>query len=129
MRRLAVTAVAIVAALSCSADLRADVVIGTVTVGNPGNADDTWGDGYGGVDYVYNIGTFEVTAGQYTEFLNAVAVTDTYELWSPGMWDTDGCHIWRSGSSGSYTYFFDACNGWVLVWGSWSATWQYALSN
>ena len=29
----------------------------------------------GAVDYTYNIGKYEVTAGQYTEFLNAVATT------------------------------------------------------
>jgi hypothetical protein len=32
-------------------------------------------------------------------------------------------------ASGRHTYFFEACNGWTLVFGSWSATWQYALSN
>jgi hypothetical protein len=36
-------------------------------VGNPGNADDTHGDGYGGVGYEYRIGKFEVTAGQYAD--------------------------------------------------------------
>ena len=55
-----------------------------VTVGNPGNAADS--TGYGAVDHVYQIGKFEVTAGQYTEFLNAVAATDTYGLYSTLMW-------------------------------------------
>jgi formylglycine-generating enzyme required for sulfatase activity len=81
------------------------VVIDTVTVGNPGNANDTHGDGYGGVAYTYNIGKYEVTAGQYTEFLNAVAATDTYGLYNSFMWpNTYGCKIERAGSSGSYTY-------------------------
>ena len=81
-----------------------------VTVGNPSNAADTevMGDGttgYGAVAYVYNIGKFEVTAGQYTEFLNAVAADDTYSLYNTSMWlSTSGCKIERSGSSGSYTY-------------------------
>ena len=78
-----------------------------VTVGNPGNTADTRYDatGYGSVDYVYQIGKYEVTAGQYTEFLNAVATTDTYGLYNANMWsDTLGCKIRRSGSSGSYTY-------------------------
>jgi MYXO-CTERM domain-containing protein len=46
-----------------------------------------------------------VTAGQYTEFLNAVAATDTYGLYDMNM-DSSyvGCKIQRSGSSGSYTY-------------------------
>ena len=47
------------------------VSIDWVTVGNPGNANDD--TGYGGVSDVYQISTYEVTAGQYTEFLNAVA--------------------------------------------------------
>ena len=56
------------------------VVIDTVPVGNAGNAADT--TGYGSVAYTYNIGKYEVTAGQYTAFLNAVAATDTYALYN-----------------------------------------------
>jgi formylglycine-generating enzyme required for sulfatase activity len=57
---------------------------------------------------VYNVGKYEVTAGQYTEFLNTVAETDTYGLYSTNMWSsTFGCKIQRSGSSGSYTYNVD----------------------
>jgi formylglycine-generating enzyme len=41
-----------------------------VTVGNAGNANDT--TGYGGVAYEYRIGKYDVTIGQYTEFLNFV---------------------------------------------------------
>jgi len=59
----------------------------------------------GAVDYVYRIGKFEVTTGQYTEFLNAVAATDTYGLYNTDMWsDSFGCRIERTGSAGSYTY-------------------------
>jgi sulfatase modifying factor 1 len=94
---------------------QASVVIETVSVGNPGNAGENSGEsdpgGYGpgricgAVDYTYNIGKYEVTAGQYTEFLNAVADTDTYGLYSASMWSGDyGCKIERSGASGSYTY-------------------------
>jgi formylglycine-generating enzyme len=87
------------------------VVMETVTVGNPGNP----GDGqppnpvFGAVGYVYSIANHEVTAGQYTEFLNAVAATDDYGLYNPKM-DTDlfpawnGCNIKRHGSPGGYTY-------------------------
>ncbi len=91
-----------------------DMVIDTVPVGNPGNDGELSGAGAGGsgpdricgaVDYAFNIGTFEVTARQYTEFLNAVADTDAYGLYNTGMWlETSGCKIRRSGSSGSYTY-------------------------
>jgi len=54
-----------------------------VTVGDPGNPGQLSGQsapgGYGydricgSVGYIYRIGKYEVTAGQYCEFLNAVA--------------------------------------------------------
>jgi len=86
------------------------VDIETVPVGNPGNAPDTryTTAGHGAVDYTYSIGKYEVTAGQYCAFLNAVAATDTYDLYNPYMWDDPwadfGCRIQRHGTSGSYTY-------------------------
>jgi len=63
----------------------------TVPVGDPGNVADTAAHsgnsaGQGAVAYNYNIGKYEVTAGQYTEFLNAVAKTDTYGLYNANMW-------------------------------------------
>jgi formylglycine-generating enzyme required for sulfatase activity len=87
----------------------AEVEIVTVAIGNPGNAPDTRyaTPGIGGVDYIYEIGKFEITAGQYCTFLNAVAASDPYELYSTSM-DTTinayGCNILRSGLYGSYTY-------------------------
>ena len=91
--------------LALSASAAHAVTIETVPVGNLGNADDAHGDGYGGVSYAYNIGTYEVMAGQYAEFLNAVAKTDAYGLYNAYMWLTDeGCKIQQSGSSGSFTY-------------------------
>jgi formylglycine-generating enzyme required for sulfatase activity len=75
-----------------------------VTVGNPGNVAD--GTGYGAVSYTYRIGKFEVTAAQYTEFLNAVAsTTDDYGLYSPNMWSSfDGCKIQRTPVAGGYRF-------------------------
>ncbi len=87
------------------------VNIETVPVGNPGNAPDTRyaTPGYGSVGYIYNIGKYEVTAGQYCEFLNKVAAMDTYGLYNPDMANTQvGSGISRSGSSGSYLYSVDA---------------------
>jgi formylglycine-generating enzyme required for sulfatase activity len=46
-----------------------------VTVGNPGNANDTGGTNNGAVAYSYQIGKYDVTIGQYTAFLNAVDPT------------------------------------------------------
>jgi hypothetical protein len=45
------------------------VDIAEVTVGNPGNAGDSRYGGYGGVSYTFEMGKYEITAGQYTEFL------------------------------------------------------------
>jgi sulfatase modifying factor 1 len=104
--------VAVVAAMVLLATGAAQaVVIDTVTMGNPGNAADTRyaTPGYGRVAYEYNIGKYEVTAGQYKEFLNAVAATDTYGLYNTSMSRTDyGSGIMRSGSSGNYAYSVDA---------------------
>jgi formylglycine-generating enzyme required for sulfatase activity len=82
------------------------VTISTVPVGDVGNPNDpATGNLYGGVDYAYNIGTYEVTVGQYTAFLNAVAATDTNALYNPSMaTNLNIAGISRSGASGSYTY-------------------------
>jgi formylglycine-generating enzyme len=151
---LAVTVVLVLAVGSAQADVfnmggTRDPVTGTwtglasldfVTVGDPGNA------GYipfsaenptaalWSVGYTYNIGKYEVTAGQYTEFLNAKAKSDPYGLYGPAMaYDGYygygnyggfcGCNITQSGTPGDYTYsvaaeranrpvncsFWDAC--------------------
>lgn len=95
-----------VAVLARGAEIApAGVFIEWVTVGNPGNADDIHGDGYGSVGEVYQIGKYEVTAGQYAEFLNAVAADDPYGLYNESMWTDDyGCKIQRSGGPGGYSY-------------------------
>lgn len=79
------------------------VTIDWVTVGDPGNAADT--TGYGAVNYEYRIGKYEVTIGQYAEFLNAAAKSDPYGLWNSSMQvNLNIAGISRSGSSGDYTY-------------------------
>jgi len=79
-----------------------------VTVGNPGNAADTRYEspGYGAVAYTFNMGKFEVTAGQYTLFLNAVAKTDTYGLYNGHMGNIShgGCNIQQTGSWDNQSY-------------------------
>ena len=55
---------------------QADVSMAFVTVGNPGNAADQNYNGFGNfgsVPYVYQMGKYDVTVGQYCQFLNAVA--------------------------------------------------------
>jgi formylglycine-generating enzyme required for sulfatase activity len=77
-----------------------------VTVGDPGNQPDMrHGLSTGSVSNVYAIGKYEITAGQYCQFLNAVAATDIYGLYNTNMWSNSyGCHIQRSGSQNHYQY-------------------------
>jgi formylglycine-generating enzyme len=83
---------------------KALITMDVVQVGNAGNAADP-ATGYGSVAYNYAIGKYDVTIGQYTSFLNAVAATDTYGLYQPAMGtDLNVAGIARSGSVGSYTY-------------------------
>jgi formylglycine-generating enzyme len=89
-----------------AAGMASAVIIETVPVGNLNNAaDSNTGNLYGSVDHAYNIGKYEVTAGQYCEFLNAKAKSDPYGLYDTYMsYHSWGCRIQRAGTSGSYTY-------------------------
>jgi len=90
------------------------ITIPTVPVGNAGNGGELSGLGAGGygpnatvgaVAYNYRIGTTEVTVGQYTDFLNAVADTDTYALYDASIaTNLNVAGIARTGASGSYAY-------------------------
>ena len=104
--RLGGMAAMLAAVLVLASVTSAQITIETVSVGNPGNPKDpATGNLYGQVNYAYNIGKYEVTAGQYTAFLNAVAKTDTYGLYNTNMSSTtSGSGIVRSGSPGSYSY-------------------------
>ncbi len=79
------------------------VAIEWVTVGNSGNSSDPE-TGTGGVAYEYRIGRYEVTNEQYAEFLNAVAGSDTYDLYRVEMGTDPRGGITRLGSPGAYTY-------------------------
>ncbi len=89
----------------------------TIDVGNIANGGELSGAGAGGagpnricgaVDYAYSMAKFEITAAQYVEFLNAVAATDSYGLYTTEMWSNDvGCKIDRQGTAGSYSYVVD----------------------
>jgi len=81
----------------------APVVIDTVPIRDAGNTTDT--TGFGKVLYDYRIGRFEITIGQYVEFLNAVAATDTHGLYSVAMASASpSAGVSRSGTAGSYRY-------------------------
>lgn len=108
-KKLAIVAAFAVVVLTCISYARAEVVIDTVTVGDPGNTPDDeimsqdGTTGYGSVDYEYRIGKSEVTNDQYAEFLNAVAASDPHSLYDTDMSFGYG-GIARSGSDGSFTY-------------------------
>lgn len=103
-RFVGTAAFAVILGLAAAPAARAQISLATVPIGNAGNAADA-GTGRGAVNYDFAMGKFEVTINQYTAFLNAVARTDTYNLWSSQMSappPTRG--ISRSGSAGSYSY-------------------------
>jgi formylglycine-generating enzyme required for sulfatase activity len=116
MKKLITICAVVVTILAISG--AAQAAMDFVTVGNPGNTGElSGGPGYGfapqvtvgAVGYDYKMGKYEVTAGQYTEFLNAVAsTTDPYGLYNTRMGQAGyaymGCNIQRSGSSGNYNY-------------------------
>jgi formylglycine-generating enzyme required for sulfatase activity len=88
----------------------AQVTVAWSCVGNPGNAPDTavmadGTTGYGSVPYAYNIGTYDVTVGQYVEFLNAKDPTgaDPLGLYNSGMVDPTfgGINYSSSAASGN----------------------------
>ena len=103
MPRVAALVVALLPSLAVPA--RA-VTIDWVTVGDPGNTADTTGspNPAGAVATSFQIMKYEWTNSQYTDFLNSVAVTDTYSLYNANMGSNARGGITQSGASGSYTY-------------------------
>ena len=77
----------------------------TVIVGDPDNPP-ALSSYSGDVDYVYQMGKYEVTYSQYAAFLSAVATSDTYNLYNPAM----APGISRTGVNGSYEYLLNS--GW-----------------
>jgi formylglycine-generating enzyme required for sulfatase activity len=109
--RLLVAAALLASAVSAQADVlnmpAGQTSLKFVTVGDPGNPPDpATGSQYGSVGYTYQMGEFDVTVGQYCQFLNAVAKTsDPYGLYYSGMaTDLPTIAITQSGSSGNYSY-------------------------
>jgi len=91
-------------ALFSMPESEAAVLIDTVYIGNVGNAPDPTTT-LGSVNYEYSLGKYEVTIGQYTEFLNSVAKIDTYSLFVADMdSNLNIAGIARSGSSGNFSY-------------------------
>lgn len=75
-------------------------------VGHPGNDPDLDHEGrgrFGSVAYSYEITTRQITLGQYSRFLEAVARHDEHGLYHPHLGGSPGGII-RSGSPGSHRY-------------------------
>jgi formylglycine-generating enzyme required for sulfatase activity len=105
MTRLMIFALAAMSFARCATAIS----IPTVPIANPGNPVDTRSvDGdhqaVGSVSYAFQMGQTEVTNAQYVPFLNAVAATDNYGLYSTLMGSETWGGIVRSGAPGSYTY-------------------------
>ncbi len=81
------------------------VNIALVPVGDAGNVADP-ATNYGAVAYPYSMGEYDVTMGQYTAFLNAVATSgDPYGLWTVSMSSATPTYgITRATTSGSFSY-------------------------
>jgi formylglycine-generating enzyme len=95
-------AVALLAPLSASATVL-PVTMAWSPVGNPGNAANPL-DGYGAVNYSYNIGTYDVTCSQYVAFLNANDPTGADPV---GVYSS----IMSNPSNGGVEYNSGAANG------------------
>ncbi len=84
------------------------VTIDLVPVGNPSNAPMKYLTAVMLVLWIHlQIGKYEITAGQYCEFLNSVAKEDPYGLYNVNMdMNTNefGCNIKRYGTPGNYSY-------------------------
>ncbi len=103
---------AVLAGIALVTPALAEVNIDYVTVGNAGTANDAATSSvYGAVAYVYQIARNETTISQYAEFLNAVAKTDTYSLYSTNMTTSYINGIARSGVSGTYIYTVNPGSG------------------
>lgn len=71
-------------------------------VGDINNSADS--KGYGAVSYTYYMNKYHLTNDEYAVFLNAIAKTDTYSVYSTSMNTDVRAGLIRSGSSGNYVY-------------------------
>ena len=91
------------------------IFIPMVEVANPGNKKDP-ATLVGSVAYAFSIAKFDITIGQYTTFLNAVAKSDPNGLYNSKMTtDLQVSGIIRSGCSGDYSYTVAPPNGPVQI--------------
>jgi formylglycine-generating enzyme required for sulfatase activity len=118
---VAILSLAILAEISLPASAASSVggvFIDYVTVGNVGNSATT--AGWGSVAHEYKIAKYETTVGQYCEFLNSVAKSDPYQLYTSYMSKYPVWGITRSGVSGNYSYsLIGRCDNKPITYVSW----------
>lgn len=105
VRAFARCVVMAVAGLCASSALAGPISIDTVMIGEAGNAANpsapanVTAQGGGKVNYLFEIGKYEVTNAQYAQFLNSVAkISDPNSLFNAAM------QIARTGSAGNFSY-------------------------
>lgn len=96
------------------------VTLDFVRVGDAGNRPDPV-TGAGAVGYEFLISRYEVTVGQYTVFLNAVAQADPHGLYHTAMAsDANVAGIVRGGSPGAFKYtVMPGCGNHPVTYVSW----------
>jgi formylglycine-generating enzyme len=107
-----------------------------VPVGDANNVADA--TGYGSVNHSYQMGTYDVTVGQYCEFLNAVAKDDTHGLYNNfiamGITTKDNASglyltritITQTGGPGNYSYAVGGTNVQAANCPMYAASWADA---
>jgi formylglycine-generating enzyme required for sulfatase activity len=121
-----IVALLLVAPLIVLGGNAAAAFIQTVPIGNLGNAADPL-TGNGSVGYQYRLGRTEVTVGQYTTFLNAVAANDVYGLYNTAMaTDLQIAGINRTGVAGSYSYSVIGSPNKPIAYVSWGDAARFA---
>lgn len=97
MKKIALSAVCVLACLAAFAADRPSIEM--VTIGNVGNKANS--DGNGRVDYVYEIGKYEVSNSEYIQFLNSAATkagSNKYYVWGKQEESAPKCGIERTGA-------------------------------
>jgi formylglycine-generating enzyme len=111
MQNIRAFASCVAVALALAATDAMAVTYNVLPVGNPGNSA-VAGNGFGSVNYVYSMGTSEVTNAQYAAFLNSVDVSSgTSTINSLGLYSssmstdtTNGGILFNGGSAAGSRY-------------------------
>lgn len=135
MRRRLILSIVVFSAVINQRPTSADVMnlpagqtsLSFVTVGDAGNMADA--DGLGAVNYVFEMGKYDVTLDQYAAFLNSVAAADPYGLYNTLMDGYEGSlryGISQSGTSGHFSYSVFGNGNLPMFTANWGQAAQFA---